>query len=60
MPLVVNKSILSYLIYVLSFIHVILQSYLDMHLIRYLHLRWPFIFMKHSWTNSFNMSFSFG
>jgi hypothetical protein len=25
---------------------------------RYLYLRWPFIFMKHSWTYSFNLSLS--
>jgi hypothetical protein len=25
----------------------------------YFHLCWPFFFMKHGWTNSFNLSFSF-
>jgi hypothetical protein len=25
---------------------------------RYLYLRWPFFFMKHSWINSLNMPFS--
>jgi hypothetical protein len=24
----------------------------------YLYLRWPFFYMKHSWTNSLNLSFS--
>jgi hypothetical protein len=25
----------------------------------YLYLRWQFVFIKQSWTNSFNLSFSF-
>ena len=35
-----------------------IRSDLSLPNTRSLYLRWPFFFMKHSWTNSLNLSFS--